>query len=77
MKITKRQQYWIEIIERSGGLFKYYNSLDNPSYQIINSTQEIDTQMAQRLLKKGILKPQGDGFFGNSQVYKVGEVYGK
>lgn len=50
MKITKRQSYWLEIITKCGGVFKYYNNLGNPSYQILNSEKEIDKKMVERRL---------------------------
>lgn len=73
MKITKRQAHWLEIITKCGGVFKFYNSTGTPSYQILNSPQEIDKRMVERLLKKNLLAPQGDGLLGDSQTYKTME----
>lgn len=71
MKITKKQQYYLEIITKCGGVFKYFNQLGTASYQILNSSQEIDKKMVERLLKKGALIPQNDGMLGESQTYKA------
>lgn len=71
MKVTKKQKEKLEIIAKAGGLFKYFNDRGTASYQILNSSTEIDKRMVKRLLKKGVLIPQQDGFFGESQVYKT------
>lgn len=71
MKITKRQQYWLEIIKKQGGIYKSYSINGLPQFRIINCENQPSEGLIERLINKGALLPAGDGLFGDSQTYKT------
>ncbi len=72
MKITQYENLHLRRIIKCGGVFKYYNSLGNADFQYLRPLfPKISRRIVDRLLKKGLLVPQYDGLFGDSQVYRV------
>lgn len=71
MKITKRQKYWLEIIKKQNGVYKFYDSNGAAQFKIINTEKQPSNGLMERLFSQGLLMPNGDGIFGDSQTYSV------
>lgn len=71
MKITKRQQYWLDIIKKQNGVYKFYNQNGIAQFKIIDSERQSSNGLMERLFSQKMLILAGDGMFGDSQTYKV------
>lgn len=74
MKITNRQKYWLGIIKKQNGVYKFYNQNGIAQFRIINTEKQPSNGLMERLFDHGLLIPAGDGMYGDSQTYKVSEV---
>lgn len=71
MKLTKRQEYWLEIIRKQGGIYKAYDAGGLTKFKILNQEKQASQGPMERLFRSGVLIPSADGLFGDSQVYKA------
>lgn len=74
MKVTKRQRYWLEIIKKQNGAYKFYNQNGVAQFKIIDTEKQPSNGLMERLFSYGLLAPAGDGMFGDSQTYKATEA---
>lgn len=73
MKITKRQKYWLGIIKKQKGVYKYYTPNGAAQFKIIDMEKQPSGGLMEGLFKRGLLVASDDGLFGDSQTYKAME----